>query len=377
MNILFTISYYAPYISGLTVHAERLATAFSKKGHSITVITSHLDKIMLKDITEDGVRIVRIPVLLKFHKGFFMPSYIFRAWQHIYRSEIAVSHLPQFESVFVAIIAKILRRKYYVIYHCEVKLPDGFLNKIIESVLCFVHYITLLCADKIVTYTKDYAINSSLLPKFFKKTVFIYPPIPVLPLTKKTANDTIKKQNNFVIGVAARLATEKGFEYLFSAIPYIQEKLGKSFTIHIAGPMDPAGEGNYKSKLALLLQKYKNYIKFSGTIKPSEMVKFYKSLDVLVLPSINKTEAFGMVQVEAMLCGIPVVASDLPGVREPVKVTGMGEVAEPADSKDLADKILQVLHNKEKYYKNASSVKKIFSYEETISEYEKIFIGFS
>lgn len=364
-----------PYISGITVHAQRLAFALSEHGHSVTIATSQLDRKLPKNETKDGVHIVRIPIAIKFHKGFFMPSYIFNISKQVNKSEIVVSHLPQFESVFVAIIAKIFRKKYHVIYHCEVKLPDGFLNNIIESVLYFVHYITLLCADKIVTYTKDYAINSSLLPKFLKKTVFIYPPILVLPLTQKTANDAVKKQNNFVIGVAARLSSEKGFEYLFSAIPYMQEKLGESFTIHIAGPMDPAGEGAYKSKLALLLRKYQNYIKFSGTIKPSEMVKFYKSLDVLVLPSTNKTEAFGMVQVEAMLCGIPVVASNLPGVREPVKVTGMGEVAEPADSKNLADKILQVLHNKEKYYKNASSVKKIFSYEETVREYEKIFIS--
>ena len=47
---------------------------------------------------------------------------------------------------------------------------------------------------------------------------------------------------------------------------------------------------------------------------------------------INSTESFGMVQVEAMTCGTPVVASDLPGVRQPARMTGMGKIIPPADA---------------------------------------------
>ena len=54
------------------------------------------------------------------------------------------------------------------------------------------------------------------------------------------------------------------------------------------------------------------------------MGSFYTCIDVLVVPSINSTEAFGLVQVEAMMMGVPVVASDLPGVRVPVQKQGWG-----------------------------------------------------
>ena len=50
------------------------------------------------------------------------------------------------------------------------------------------------------------------------------------------------------------------------------------------------------------------------------MSSFYKSIDLLVLPSINQTEAFGMVQAEA-IAGTPVIAGNLPGVRIPIKLT--------------------------------------------------------
>lgn len=63
------------------------------------------------------------------------------------------------------------------------------------------------------------------------------------------------------------------------------------------------------------------------------MAEFYSSLDVFCLPSINPLEAFGMVQIEAMLCGVPVVASDLYGVRTIVGNTGMGLVCKKGDAR--------------------------------------------
>ena len=80
-----------------------------------------------------------------------------------------------------------------------------------------------------------------------------------------------------------------------------------------------------------------------------------------------------MVQVEAMFCGVPVVASDLPGIRVPIKETGMGELVNPKDTEDLADKIIKVLTNKKKYVKNKKTLAKIFKLDDAINMYEKLF----
>ena len=95
-------------------------------------------------------------------------------------------------------------------------------------------------------------------------------------------------------------------------------------------------------------------------------------MDCLVLPSTDNLETFGIVQAEAMLCGVPVVASNLPGVRVPITMTGMGEVASITDNNDLANKIIKVLKNRNKYIKNAKNLE-LFDYKKTVDEYEKVF----
>ncbi len=63
--------------------------------------------------------------------------------------------------------------------------------------------------------------------------------------------------------------------------------------------------------------------RFLGVLDAAQMAAFYPNLDVITVPSLNSTESFGLVQVEAMLAGVPSVASDLPGVRQTVLQTGM------------------------------------------------------
>jgi glycosyltransferase involved in cell wall biosynthesis len=112
------------------------------------------------------------------------------------------------------------------------------------------------------------------------------------------------------------------------------------------GTINAVGEERYYEKLKPLFDKYKDKIKLLGTVEPEVMPYFFKNIDVLVVSSINSTEAFGMVQIEAMFEGTPVVATDFPGVRIPIQITGMGKIAKIADSKDLAEKIISVLDNK-------------------------------
>ena len=76
-----------------------------------------------------------------------------------------------------------------------------------------------------------------------------------------------------------------------------------------------------------------------------------------------------------MLEGVPVVASDLPGVRQPVRLTGMGEIAPIGDAAGLARQIIRVLEAPDAYLRPREEIRSRFSMDRTISEYEDVYRG--
>lgn len=396
MRLLFSITYYHPYSSGLSLYVKRLAEILVRSGYKLSVVSCQYNKLLKKEETINGVRVYRTSPLLAISKGFLSLDWLILNLRLVRNQDVIVVNLPQFEGVIPAAIGRILGKKIISIYHCEVVLPQGFFNSIVQGLLSFSNYLTLRLSDKIVTYTEDFAENSKLLAGF-KNINYIYP-ISIEPkLDKRVQNlirEKIGKNNNFIIGVAARLAAEKGIEYLLEAIPIINVKLQNpniksnpkfkvpnyilkpitnnlkpEFNIVIAGSLNPVGEQKYKQMMLKLVERYKDHVVFLGELKEEEMGSFYSLLDVLVLPSVNSTESYGMVQVEAMLMGVPVVASDLPGVRVPIQKTGMGIVVPAKDSPKLAEAVLEVLTNRSKYVKTKQAVQNEFSSKKTIEFY--------
>jgi glycosyltransferase involved in cell wall biosynthesis len=113
--------------------------------------------------------------------------------------------------------------------------------------------------------------------------------------------------------------------------------------------------------------------KFLGNLDPVQLSALYPNLDVLLIPSLNSTEAFGLVQVEAMMNGVPCVASALPGVRMPVRMHGMGRLAEIGDPASLADSVLKVLDEPRKFRGDSESIRKAYAPDSIAAEYEKLF----
>jgi glycosyltransferase involved in cell wall biosynthesis len=137
--------------------------------------------------------------------------------------------------------------------------------------------------------------------------------------------------------------------------------------------LDVLGEEAYAIKLAPLIKRLGNHWTFLGVLPPLEFATFLKLADVTVLPSINSTESFGMVQIESMASGTPVVASDLPGVRQPVLTTGMGKVVPVGEARALAEAITAVLDNPQQYQGDVNAIARRYAPETIAAEYEALF----
>ena len=236
-----------------------------------------------------------------------------------------------------------------------------------------------ILSDQIVTYTQDYADNSSYLSRYKFKLRTILPPVE-LPSPDKGSVQTFAKTHNTsekrpVIGMAARFAAEKGVEVLLDSLPAILKKYPRAQVLFAGQYQNVMGEQSYADRLMPRIHEYEaaGHWAFLGNLNPVQMAAFYPNLDVLVVPSLNSTEAFGLVQIEAMLNGVPCVASALPGVRMPVQMHKMGRVARIGDSASLAGSIIEVLDAPEKFRGDLASIKKAYDPDTVASEYEDLF----
>lgn len=379
MKILTVLTYYRPHTSGLTIYAERLARAFAKRGHQVTVMTTQYDPSLPREEMLDGIKVIRVPVMAHVSKGVLAPTFGWVATRLALTHDVVQMHLPQFDAPGVAFRARLFGKPAVLTYHCDVQLPQGLFNRLVNFVLDFQNNMAGLLASHIVTYTQDYADNSRYLSRYASKLTPILPPVelpnPEPGAVAAFAETNLVHERKPVIGMAARFASEKGVEVLLDAMPAILQKYPKAQVLFAGTYQNVMGEQAYSDRLMPRIREYEiqgNW-KFLGNLDPIQMAAYYPNLDVITVPSLNSTEAFGLVQIEAMMNGVPSVPSALPGVRQPVKMHNMGVVSEIGNSSSLASAILEVLDHKEKYRGNPEFIKEVYDPDSIAQEYEKLF----
>ena len=379
MKILTVLTYYRPHTSGLTIYAERLARAFVQRGHEVTVMTTQFDKSLPREETIDGVRVLRVPVAFRLSKGVIAPTFGLVATKLVWQHDVVQMHLPQFDAPGVALRGRLFNKPAVLTYHCDLHLPPGPFNRFVNLVVDFQNNMAGILSDHIVTYTQDYADHSPYLSRYASKLTPILPPVelpnPAPGAVQAFADENLVKERRPVIGMAARFASEKGVEVLLDAMPIILAKYPNAQVLFAGEYEDVMGEHAYAARLMPRIREYEadGHWKFLGILNPQQMAAFYPNLDVITVPSLNSTEAFGLVQIEAMMNGVPSVPSALPGVRQPVLMHGMGCVSEIGDSASLAEAILQVLDEAEKFKGNPSEIARQYNPDTIAAEYEKLF----
>jgi len=133
----------------------------------------------------------------------------------------------------------------------------------------------------------------------------------------------------------------KGLENLLQAIKILKNSLHFKFNLIVIGE---GGLKNYYKNLAKNLE-IDEIVNFFGQVDNNKLVDYYNYCDVFVLPSISQSEAFGLVLLEAMACAKPVIASNLPGVRDVFKNSIQGLLINPGDIHDLVEKLEIILTN--------------------------------
>lgn len=378
VKILICLLYYLPHRTGMQLYIQRIAEALVQRGHEVTVLAARHRPNLPGDEKINGVRVVRLwapPIPIS--RGMVMPAYPWAVYRLIKQHDVVSIHTPMLETALVSFLAQLAGKAVVPSHHGDLILPPGLANRLIQGVMFWLYRWMAKRAPRIVAYTEDYADHSYYLRPFRDKVQVIYPPITIPSPNPERAAELRRQWSvggSPVIGYAGRFVQEKRPDVLIQSLDVINQHYPDA-RIVFAGQYDIPYENTWKLYQPIV-QKYRDQLIFLGLADDMQfMADFFAACDVLALPS--DSECFALVQVEAMLCGTPVVMTDTPGGRVPVQKTGMGLLIPPGDPQCLGENLLEVIRNRAQYVRPREEIEAVFSFEETVNRYEALFEEFA
>ena len=376
LKILIALLYYFPHRTGLTIHVQRVAEELAQRGHEVTVLTARYDISLPRDeVIHNGVRIVRLwtpPVAIS--RGMVMPAYPWAALGLMLQHDVVWVNVPMLETGLLGVLSQLTGRNIVATHHGDLILPDGGANKFIVNTMFALYRYMAKRAARLVAYSQDYAEHSYYLQPFLDKSTVISPPVHMPPPDPQRVEDWRSAWSNEggpVIGFASRFVEEKRPDLLLRALEIVNQTYPDARIVFV-GEYPVKYEQDFWEKHQNLVEKYRDQLVFPGMMNDNQaMADFYAACDVLALTS--DSECFALVQVEAMLCGTPVVMTDIPGGRVPVTVSGMGKLAKAGDWRSIGETLVEVLQNKSQYQKPRDFIERKFSFKETVDRYEQLF----
>ncbi len=349
-RVVFVTYYYSPYVSGLTLCVRALAEGLAERGMDVHVVAAHHDKAVPAQEVVNGVHVHRLRSVGAVDKGIVVPGLVPEALWLSRGGGIVVPVLPLMEAALLALALP--RGRICPFYVCDLRLGDDWLGRVLERVAHGSARVAIRRSRGYGALSEEYARASRVVGGINRPVTGILP--PVHPERFRRCDATFLRSrigvapDAPVVGFLGRLVAEKGIPVLIKAMGTVRATM-PSVRLVIGGEGDAVAGGGLGRELRQVAAAADLDVVFTGFLPDEELPAFYSMLDVLALPSVDPQEAYGMVQVEGMLCGCPAVASDMPGVRIPIKRTGMGVLVPPGDPGALAQGLLQVISGRERF----------------------------
>ena len=333
MRVLHLYKDYAPVIGGIENHIRLLAEGQRSLGIDARVLVTNTGRATVQE-TIGGVPVVKTGRLLNISSAPVSPD--FYSW--LYRLErdidIAHAHLP-YPPGELGHLALGRSRRFVLSYHSDIVR-----QRVLGALYAPLLRLVLRRADLIAVSNPAYIRSSAFLSRVAGKCRVIPFGIDLARFAPTRAMDAAAQQMRQRYGAplllfVGRFRHYKGVDVLLHAMHQIDAHLLLIGT----GPMEPAWRA--QAEADGLLDK----VTFAGDFSDEELVAAYHAADVFVLPSTNRAEAYGIVQMEALACGLPVVCTELGTGTSFVNQDGVtGYVVPPGDPEALATAISTLLH---------------------------------
>jgi glycosyltransferase involved in cell wall biosynthesis len=365
LDLVLALDYYTPYVSGLTNVARDVAEGLAARGHRVRVLTSRHDRSLPERELLDGVEVERAPVLARLGKGVLSPALVQRVRRAARTASVTNLHLPMPEAGLLTG----LRSPTVTTYHCDVSLPPGPVNRAQTLGVDLASRVALRRSARVVVSSEDYARSSRLWPAMTGRTATIPPPCRERP----PGTPRFRDGGGLHVGFLGRIVEEKGLQYLVRAFLALGDPDAR---LLIGGDFADVAGGSVVEEVRRAAAGDPR-VRLLGFLPEEQIADLYASIDVFALPSVNAFEAFGIVQVEAMMAGVPVLASGLPGVRTVVQETGFGIVAPPRDVVALTQGLRDLATAPPDRARGRARAKERYALGTVLDAYEELFTDVS
>jgi glycosyltransferase involved in cell wall biosynthesis len=266
----------------------------------------------------------------------FNPIVIRHLIKFINQIEPDIIHTHLFQPRFYTTVAHLFSKKSVLIAH---KHNNVNINK--HNVFIFLEMLSIIFNQKVIAISQS--VKQSLIKYEFvpeKKIAVIYNGIECQNFSENLNKTKILNEKKIIIGTICRLERQKGLKYLLLAMKIILTKFPEA-------KLEIIGDGTLLNELQALSKKLgiSNSVIFFG--KFTDVKPFYNRMDVFVLPSLY--EGFGIVLVEAMASGVPVIASNVEGIKEVIQDERNGILVLPRNPEAIAVAVTRLIQNHQLY----------------------------
>ena len=369
MHIVQACPWFHPYVGGVETHVATLSGELVRRGHEVTVVTSRVGRELPDREEWGGIHIRRAKA-----RAVWIRTPISPATKGLLASldpDVVHAHSPPpLTSYYAARTSSRRRFPFVITCHCDIEIPSLF-GPLIESVYRHtLEYSTIRRARRIIVTTATYAATSRAVwrfnPAVIPNAVDVKRYRPDGDGRPARARHRITEEP--VVLFVGRMVGHKGIENLIEAARSVAYA---KFILVGGGPeLEPL------RRLAAHVGVADRVI-FPGKVPDHDLPGYFAACDVFVLPSVSRLEAFGIVALEAMASGKPVVVSDIPGVREVITDGKEGLLADPVNPEDLGLKIRTLLADDRKRSEmgqaGRQAVERNFSIERVADRIETVY----
>jgi rhamnosyl/mannosyltransferase len=322
--------FYPPHMGGMETHLQTLSNELSRSVRLNVIVANEIHHLSREIV--NGIPVTRLPRLWTVKSTPICPRLAMTL--RSIRSEIVHLHLPN-PAALIAYLVSGRRGPLVLTWHSDI-VRQKLLSRVLEPL----HRWFLRSATGCIATSPDYIESSRLLSASRANCRVIPYGIRLERFARRedAVGELRARYGPRIVLAVGRLIYYKGFEFLMRAMA------------HINGTLILVGDGPLRSHIEGEAQEagIRERVFFAGEIDNSKLAPYYHAAQVFVLPSVERTEAFGIVQLEAMACGKPVVNTRLETGVPFVSIDGLtGITVPPRDPVALARAVTLLLDNPE------------------------------